>query len=605
MTDKTTFLVTGGAGFIGSHFVDYACAKGHKIVVLDKLTYAGNRDNLDDAEKIGNVVFAQGDINDLKLVNQLLQHYQVGAVFHLAAESHVDNSISDADIFVQTNIAGTASLLKACHYYWHHYWQTSGQQDFRFIHISTDEVFGTLSEADLPFSETAPYQPNSPYSASKAASDHLVRAWFHTYQFPTIVTNCSNNYGTRQHAEKLIPTIIRKALAGEAIPIYGNGQNIRDWLHVKDHCIGLYLAYQKGNIGESYCFGGSNEWRNLDLAKKLCMALDKMFPKSDGSEYQEQIEFVEDRKGHDWRYAIDSRKAEQELGFMAEEQHDDYLQEVIKFYHSFYQRKRNTQQENTQQENLPTVKKIDFETIKFSYETHEQLAKNPHITGYERVGFPSHYREGRDEFIVTDIINKLEFTNKSNGSFLDIGCGASPLTTLLLEKCHDYHINPVLNDSAEMLACVESKRPYQQVVGRFPQIWDDCMKKSPLGYDMILSYSVLQLVHTDGNIFDFLNAIISALKIGGYALIGDIPNQSKRKRFFSSDTGIAFHKEFMNTNQAPTLQYGQVERGMIDDTILQALINHAQLAGCNAYLVPQAENLPFANRRDDLIIRKL
>ena len=336
--EKSVFLVTGGAGFIGSHFVDSAIQHGHKVIVLDKLTYAGNRDNLRLAEKTGNLTFVEGDICDAKLVKALLAQHQIDAVFHLAAESHVDNSIAGADIFIQTNIVGTQILLQACQ----HYWESSpagnkglpAGRHFRFIHVSTDEVYGTLTETEAAFTENSPYRPNSPYSASKASSDLLVRAWVHSYQFPAIITHCSNNYGTRQHGEKLIPTIIRNARQGKPIPIYGDGRNIRDWLHVKDHCAGLYAVYQKGEIGETYCFGGNNEWRNIELAKKICGLLDEIAPKD--TPYHQQMAFVEDRKGHDWRYAIDSTKAKQRLDFKPSNRHDEHLYKVVEFYCDLY-----------------------------------------------------------------------------------------------------------------------------------------------------------------------------------------------------------------------------------------------------------------------------
>ena len=324
-------MVTGGAGFIGSHFVDEAIQHGHKVIVLDKLTYAGNRAHLSMAEKTGNLTFVEGDICDATLVATLLSDYYIDAVFHLAAESHVDNSIAGADIFIQTNIIGTQILLQACQDYWE---GLPVGNHFRFIHVSTDEVFGTLQEGEAGFTEESPYRPNSPYSASKASSDLLVRAWVHSYQFPAIITNCSNNYGTRQHGEKLIPTIIRSALQGKPIPIYGNGRNIRDWLYVEDHCTGLYLAYQQGVIGQSYCFGGNNEWRNIELAEKICGLLDQLIPKN--TAYHQQMTFVEDRKGHDWRYAIDSTKAEQKLGFVVNNNHDKCLREMVAFYCDLY-----------------------------------------------------------------------------------------------------------------------------------------------------------------------------------------------------------------------------------------------------------------------------
>ncbi len=594
--EKAVFLVTGGAGFIGSHFVDAAIQNGHKVIVLDKLTYAGNRDNLRSAEKTGNLIFVEGDICDAKLLATLLSQHQIDAVFHLAAESHVDNSIAGADIFIQTNIVGTHILLQTCQHYWE---GLPKDNKFRFIHVSTDEVFGTLTETEAAFTENSPYRPNSPYSASKASSDLLVRSWVHSYQFPAIITNCSNNYGTRQHGEKLIPTIIRNALQGKPIPIYGDGRNIRDWLYVKDHCAGLYLAYQKGVVGESYCFGGNNEWRNIELAKKICGLLDEIAPKE--TAYHQQIAFVEDRKGHDWRYAIDSTKAKQSLGFVANNSHDTHLREMVEFYCEHQQK-----QVNDVDEDLSKTKTLDFQTTKFSYETHQELAKNPHLSGHERVGFPNHYREGRDGFIVEDITSKLKFTDNQYGTLLDIGCGASSVTNLLLEQCHQYNIDAVLNDSPEMLANIDSKRECKKIAGKFPLVFDECMKQAPQGYDMILSYSVLQLVHgSGGNIFDFLDAIMAALKTGGIALLGDIPNHSKRKRFFSTEAGIAFHQSYTKTNEIPIMQHYQIERGNISDGMLQALVSYAHAAGCDAYILPQAKNLPFANRRDDLMIQKL
>jgi dTDP-glucose 4,6-dehydratase len=308
-------LVTGGAGFIGSHLTDYLIEQGDHVLVLDKLTYAGDLRNLEEAQKTGRLTFIEGDICDQALVYDLLKKYDVKTVCHLAAESHVDNSINDSSAFIQTNIFGTHSMLSAALKYWE---EKNRFPEFRFVHVSTDEVFGQLSEKDPPFNEMSPYAPNSPYSASKAASDHLARAWFHTYKLPVIITNCSNNYGPRQHSEKLIPAIIRKALEGNPIPIYGTGRNIRDWLYVNDHCEGLHLAALKGRIGESYCFGGNNEKRNIDLAKEICYQLDTLNPCANGKSYVDQIIFVKDRKGHDFRYAIDSRRAAQELGWTSE-----------------------------------------------------------------------------------------------------------------------------------------------------------------------------------------------------------------------------------------------------------------------------------------------
>ncbi len=321
-------LVTGGAGFIGSHLVDYLIAQNQEIVVVDKLTYAGNRAHLFDAEKTGKLTFLQQDICDGKAIYECLKAHHISCIYHLAAESHVDNSIADASIFMQTNIMGTYALLNASL----RYWQETRDPSFRLIHVSTDEVFGCLSDQDPPFIETTAYAPNSPYSASKAASDHLARAWYVTYGLPVIVTHCSNNFGPRQHHEKLFPTLIRNALQGNKIPIYGEGKNIRDWLYVKDHCRGLYLAANKGKIGEKYCFGGNNEWRNIDLANQVCWQLDLLKPRADQQSYQQQIEFVEDRKGHDWRYAIDCSKAKQDLDYDVEADVSLNLQETISYY---------------------------------------------------------------------------------------------------------------------------------------------------------------------------------------------------------------------------------------------------------------------------------
>ena len=301
-----TNLVTGGAGFIGSHLVDYLIAEGERVIVLDALTYAGTLDNLKAAQETGQMTFVKGDISNLSLVKELLEKHQISAVYHLAAESHVDNSIDKSTPFITTNIGGTHTMLEAARAYWE---AANKPGTFRFIHVSTDEVFGHLADDEPPFTEQSPYKPNSPYAASKAASDHLARAWFQTYGLPVIITNCSNNYGSRQHKEKFIPTVIRKALAGEEIPVYGTGKNIRDWLYVKDHCAGLYLAAIKGKVGETYCFGGNNEKRNIDLARELCVLLDQRYPREDARSYQDQITYVADRKGHDWRYAIDATKA--------------------------------------------------------------------------------------------------------------------------------------------------------------------------------------------------------------------------------------------------------------------------------------------------------
>ncbi len=324
-----TFLVTGAAGFIGSNFVDLVLAKGDRVVVLDAMTYAGHKENLQAAWS--KIEFVQGDITDMALVSGLLTKHEITHVVNFAAESHVDRSITDAGSFVRTNVMGVFSLLQASLDYWT---KLSGESKdrFRFLHVSTDEVFGTLGE-EGKFSETTPYAPNSPYSASKAGGDHLVRAWFHTYKLPTITTNCSNNYGPRQFPEKLIPHMINCALAGKSLPVYGNGRNVRDWIHVEDHCAGVLLALEKGKLGEAYCFGGNSERRNIDVVQTICRILDEKMPRSDKKSYAEQISFVEDRKGHDWRYAIDDSRAQKELGFKRKySSFEDGLRATVSWY---------------------------------------------------------------------------------------------------------------------------------------------------------------------------------------------------------------------------------------------------------------------------------
>lgn len=321
-------LVTGAAGFIGSQFVELLLgARTVDVVVLDKLTYAGNRATLDHAVNAAaktsglspsvlerRFEFVEGDICDRGLVRDLFSRHRFSAVVNFAAESHVDRSIESAAEFVETNIMGVFSLLDAS---MRHFESLKGAEkdQFRFVQVSTDEVFGQLGD-DGAFTEKTPYAPSSPYSASKAAGDHLARAWYHTYKLPVIVTNCSNNYGPRQYPEKLIPHMIACALAGKALPVYGNGRNVRDWIHVADHARGVLLALEEGAVGESYCFGGRSERRNLEVVEAICDELEKLVPRKGG--YRELITFVEDRKGHDWRYAIDDTKAEKELGFQRE-----------------------------------------------------------------------------------------------------------------------------------------------------------------------------------------------------------------------------------------------------------------------------------------------
>lgn len=307
-------LVTGGAGFIGSNFVGLALREGHSVVVIDALTYAGHKENLEEFSSHPDYRFVEGDIRNGKLVEEILRDHQIGWVANFAAESHVDKSITGPRAFLDTNIIGTYELLQASLGYWKSL-PPDQAGAFRFLHVSTDEVFGSLGEFDPAFTEETPYQPNSPYSASKAASDHLVRAWHHTYGLPVIQTNCSNNYGPKQFVEKFIPHLIFKSLAGEKLPVYGKGLNVRDWIHVRDHCRGVLLALEKGWPGESYCFGGNQEVKNIDLAQTLCRVLDQKRPLPNGEKYSSRIEFVADRPGHDLRYAIDDRKAKKELGY--------------------------------------------------------------------------------------------------------------------------------------------------------------------------------------------------------------------------------------------------------------------------------------------------
>ncbi|RYZ77817.1 MAG: dTDP-glucose 4,6-dehydratase [Proteobacteria bacterium] len=306
-----TYLITGAAGFIGSNFVEFILKKAKKVVVLDALTYAGHLENLQEHRE--RVTFVEGDITDEALVSALLREHGIDTLVNFAAESHVDRSISDPESFVRTNVLGVFNLLSAFRI---HYdaMPDAQKKTARFIQVSTDEVFGSLGDEGY-FSETTTYAPNSPYSASKAGGDHLARAWFHTFKLPVIVTNCSNNYGPKQFPEKLIPLMINCALSEKAMPIYGQGINVRDWIHVMDHSAGIDLAIEKGVPGESYCFGGRSERKNLDVVNAICEELDKQVPRRGGGSYKALITFVEDRKGHDWRYAIDDSKAERDLGF--------------------------------------------------------------------------------------------------------------------------------------------------------------------------------------------------------------------------------------------------------------------------------------------------
>ncbi len=327
-------LVTGGAGFIGANFVPYFIENNsdYHLVNLDLLTYAGNLENVSEVENHARYTFVQADICDRNFVEELFQKYQFHDVIHFAAESHVDNSISGPEAFIKTNVLGTFNLLDTARKLWmsapNQY--NIGFENSRFHHVSTDEVYGTLGETGL-FEETTPYAPNSPYSASKAGSDMIVRSYFHTYGMNVVTTNCSNNYGPKQHNEKLIPTIIRKAVTGENIPIYGDGKNVRDWLYVLDHCKGIELAFKKGKAGETYNIGGRNERNNLYIVDKVCSILDEMKPKASGS-YKEQITFVKDRPGHDLRYAIDATKIETELGWKADENFETGIVKTIEWY---------------------------------------------------------------------------------------------------------------------------------------------------------------------------------------------------------------------------------------------------------------------------------
>jgi dTDP-glucose 4,6-dehydratase len=330
---KKHILLTGGAGFIGANLVQYLVKQypDTYIVNLDLLTYAGNLDHVKSVADAPNYTFVQGDICDRTLIESLFEKYAFQGVLHLAAESHVDNSIASPEAFVKTNVHGTFTLLDVARKFWLEkpFQVKKGFENARFLHVSTDEVYGTLGETGF-FTETTPYAPNSPYSASKASSDMLVRAYFHTYGMNVVTTNCSNNYGPCQHDEKLIPTIIRKALRGEAIPIYGDGKNVRDWLYVLDHCKGIALAFHKGLAGETYNVGGRNERNNNQIVQTICAILDQKRPKSES--YSKQITYVQDRPGHDKRYAIDATKLEQELHWKAEETFDTGIVKTVDWY---------------------------------------------------------------------------------------------------------------------------------------------------------------------------------------------------------------------------------------------------------------------------------
>ena len=330
MTQPQNLLVTGGAGFIGSSFVAQCVARGCNVVVLDKLTYAGHLANLEWIKQSpGRWQLVKGDIGDKALAGKLLREHSIDAVLNFAAESHVDNSIAAPHDFIDTNIVGTFELLQASRDYWRALPEDK-KKNFRFVQVSTDEVYGSLG-ATGKFSEESHIRPNSPYSASKAAGDHLARAWHETYGLPTVVTHCTNNYGPRQHPEKLIPNMIRHALEGKKLPVYGDGKNVRDWIHVEDHARGVWLALEKGKPGQAYDFGGDTELENIALVKQLCTILDKKRPKSSGS-YAEQIAFVTDRPGHDRRYAIDDAKSQRELGFTRAYRWEEGVEATVEWY---------------------------------------------------------------------------------------------------------------------------------------------------------------------------------------------------------------------------------------------------------------------------------
>lgn len=326
-----TILVTGGAGFIGSNFIlDWLTQTHEPVINLDKLTYAGNLHNLAALDGDLRHVFVQGDIADRKLLARLFAEYRPRAIVNFAAESHVDRSIHGPEDFIQTNVVGTFKLLEETRAYWMGL-AADEKQDFRFLHVSTDEVYGSLKPEDAPFTEETPFAPNSPYSASKASSDHLVRAYHHTYGLPVLTTNCSNNYGPYQFPEKLIPLVIHNALAGKPLPIYGDGMNVRDWLYVSDHCAAIRCVLRNGQVGETYNVGGWNEMPNLEIVHAICDLLDELHPAEAGS-YQQLIRFVADRPGHDRRYAIDARKIERELGWKPVETFQSGIRKTVQWY---------------------------------------------------------------------------------------------------------------------------------------------------------------------------------------------------------------------------------------------------------------------------------
>ncbi|QIL81874.1 dTDP-glucose 4,6-dehydratase [Diaphorobacter sp. HDW4A] len=325
-------LVTGGAGFIGANFVlDWLAVNDEPVVNVDKLTYAGNLQNLQALKGDARHHFVQGDIGDAALIERLLKEHQPRAVVNFAAESHVDRSIHGPEDFIQTNVVGTFRLLEAVRHHWASL-PAVDKQAFRFLHVSTDEVYGSLKPTDPAFTEDHNYEPNSPYSASKAASDHLVRAWHHTYGLPVLTTNCSNNYGPYHFPEKLIPLMIVNALAGKPLPVYGDGMQIRDWLYVRDHCSAIRRVLEGGQLGETYNVGGWNEKPNIEIVNLVCGLLDELRPRADGQSYREQITYVTDRPGHDRRYAIDARKLERELGWKPAETFETGIRKTVQWY---------------------------------------------------------------------------------------------------------------------------------------------------------------------------------------------------------------------------------------------------------------------------------
>lgn len=332
-------VVTGGAGFIGSNFIiDWLLRNDEKVVNIDKLSYAASLDHLKILDKDERYIFVKGDINDLELLETVFNKFKPRAIVHFAAESHVDRSITGPEVFIQSNIIGTYNLLNQSLNYWKQLSLKNEKTNFRFIHVSTDEVYGTLDNDEELFTETSPYKPNSPYSASKASSDHLVRAWHHTYNLPVITTNCSNNYGPHQHFEKLIPLIIKNAITEKNLPIYGDGLHVRDWLYVKDHCSGIMSVLDAGNVGETYNIGGWNEKSNIEVVKIICNILDDLYPRSGNRKYSELITFVTDRPGHDRRYAIDSTKIEKDLGWRPKETFESGIEKTIKWYLDYYKK---------------------------------------------------------------------------------------------------------------------------------------------------------------------------------------------------------------------------------------------------------------------------